>query len=67
MPTPCFRRPHPAVGAVQPQRQVRIGDRTLDGRMEVLSGVDEGTRIVAQPAPGLREDTRVRSVEREAL
>jgi HlyD family secretion protein len=31
------------------KRQVRIGDRTLDGRMEVLSGVDEGTRIVAQP------------------
>ncbi|MCO6411455.1 MAG: efflux RND transporter periplasmic adaptor subunit [Thiogranum sp.] len=48
------------------KRAVKVGDRTLDGRVEVLSGVEEGTLVVAEPTPALREDKRVRSRTRSA-
>lgn len=48
------------------KHQVRVGDRTLDGRIEVLSGVEAGMQVVVAPTPDLRVDKRVRSVERPA-
>jgi HlyD family secretion protein len=35
------------------QRQVALGHRTLDGRVEIVSGVPEGAEIVDGPASGL--------------
>jgi HlyD family secretion protein len=36
------------------QRRVSIGQRTLDGRIEIVSGSPEGADIVAGPGQGLR-------------
>jgi HlyD family secretion protein len=47
-------------------RDVRVGDRTLDGRIEILSGLEAGMEVVAAPVAGLREGKRVRTVERVA-
>jgi len=35
------------------QRQVMLGQRTLDGRIEILSGVPEGVEVVNGPTSGL--------------
>lgn len=35
-------------------RLIRIGDRTLDGRISVISGIRVGDRILANPAAGTR-------------
>ncbi len=45
------------------QRSIGVGARTLEGRIEVVSGLDDGTQVVARPAVGLREDRRVRTRE----
>jgi HlyD family secretion protein len=36
------------------QRRVTIGQRTLDGRLEIVSGVPEGADVVEGPIQGLR-------------
>jgi HlyD family secretion protein len=42
------------------QRQVALGHRTLDGRVEIAGGVPEGAEIVDGPTEGLRAGRRVR-------
>jgi HlyD family secretion protein len=51
-------------GALQ-QRQVTLGHRTLDGRVEIVSGVPEGAEIVDGPATGLRVGRRATIANRE--
>jgi len=41
-------------GSTLQQRQVALGHRTLDGRVEILSGVPEGAEIVADPTAELK-------------
>jgi HlyD family secretion protein len=36
------------------QRAVRFGQRTLDGRLEIVDGLPPGVEVVVQPAAGLR-------------
>jgi HlyD family secretion protein len=40
------------------QRQVTLGHRTLDGRVEIVSGVPEGAELVDGPSKGLRAGRR---------
>ncbi|MFP4538501.1 MAG: efflux RND transporter periplasmic adaptor subunit [Dichotomicrobium sp.] len=40
------------------QRQVTIGHRTLDGRVEIVGGVPKGAEIVEGPTTGLQEGRR---------
>ena len=42
------------------QVAVTLGQRTLDGRLEVVSGLPEGAEIIAAPATGLREGRALR-------
>ncbi|CDG56119.1 Efflux transporter, RND family, MFP subunit [Halomonas sp. A3H3] len=49
------------------QRQVRLGHRTLDGRVEIVSGVPEGARLVDGPTQELQAGRKVTIVDgREA-
>jgi HlyD family secretion protein len=41
------------------QRRVTLGQRTLDGRVEIVSGVPEGAELVTGPASGLAVGRRV--------
>jgi HlyD family secretion protein len=41
------------------QRRVRLGQRTLDGRAEIVGGVPEGAELVSGPATGLAIGRRV--------
>jgi HlyD family secretion protein len=41
------------------QRTVTLGQRTLDGRVEIVSGVPEGTEIVTGPTTGFRLGRKV--------
>lgn len=41
------------------QRQVRLGHRTLDGRVEIISGVPEGARLVDGPTQELQAGRKV--------
>jgi len=45
-------------GSLQ-QRQVTLGQRTIDGRVEIASGVPEGAEIVTAPTTGLAIGRRV--------
>lgn len=47
------------------QRQVSLGHRTLDGRVEIASGMPEGAELVDSPATGLRVGRRVMIVASE--
>ncbi|MFA7388443.1 MAG: efflux RND transporter periplasmic adaptor subunit [Thiohalobacteraceae bacterium] len=47
------------------RRAVRLGDHTLDGRVEVLSGLEPGVLIAAEPSPDLRDGQRIRARVRE--
>jgi len=40
------------------QRPVTLGQRTLDGRIEIRDGVPDGAEIVSEPADGLRAGRR---------
>lgn len=51
-------------GALQ-QRQVTLGHRTLDGRVEIVSGVPEGAEIVDGPTTGFRVGRRATIANRE--
>lgn len=41
------------------QRRVTLGHRTIDGRVEIVSGVPEGAQLVTSPAAGLAIGRRV--------
>jgi HlyD family secretion protein len=41
------------------QRRVNLGQRTLDGRVEIVSGVPEGAELVSGPATGLATGRQV--------
>lgn len=43
------------------KRAVRLGDRSLDGRVEVLAGLDSGALVAASPTADLHDGQRVRS------
>lgn len=45
------------------QRRVSIGQRTLNGRLEIVSGVPEGVDIVEGPVQGLRIGRKVIAVQ----
>lgn len=47
------------------QRQVALGHRTLDGRVEIIDGVPEGVEIVNGPIAGLKVGRRATIVGRE--
>lgn len=36
------------------RREVTIGQRTLDGRLDIAGGLPAGAKVVAEPRPGLR-------------
>lgn len=40
------------------QRPVTLGQRTLDGRIEIRDGVPDGAEIVSEPNAGLRAGRR---------
>lgn len=46
------------------RREVAFGRRLLDGRIEIVSGLPEGARVVTELRPGLREG-RAATVEEE--
>ena len=48
------------------KRQVTLGHRTLDGRVEVVSGVPEGVEIVNGPTAGLKVGRRATIMGRES-
>jgi HlyD family secretion protein len=41
------------------QRPVALGQRTIDGRVEIVSGVPEGAQLVTAPTAGLAIGRRV--------
>jgi HlyD family secretion protein len=41
------------------QRRVTLGQRTLDGRVEIVGGVPEDAELVSGPTSGLAVDRRV--------
>lgn len=43
--------------------RVELGARTLDGRVQIVAGLAENDRLVAEPRPGLREGRRARAAE----
>jgi HlyD family secretion protein len=43
------------------RRSLSFGHRTLDGRLEVVSGLGEGARVVTRLVPGLTEGRSVRT------
>ncbi len=45
------------------RRAVRFGHRTEDARLEIVSGLPEGARVLVEPGPGLREGRRAAAVE----
>ncbi|MFZ1413904.1 MAG: hypothetical protein WAS73_04900 [Defluviicoccus sp.] len=47
------------------QRQVNLGHRTLDGRVEIASGVPAGVEIVNGPVAGLKIGRRATIVASE--
>ena len=49
------------------QRQVTLGHRTLDGRVEIVSGVPEGAEIVDGPTTGIRVGRRATIAASETL
>jgi HlyD family secretion protein len=41
------------------QRRVTLGERTIDGRVEIVSGLPEGAELVTAPTTGLTVGRRV--------
>ncbi|MBI4182897.1 MAG: efflux RND transporter periplasmic adaptor subunit [Proteobacteria bacterium] len=48
------------------RRQVRFGQRTLDGRLEIVAGLAAESRVVGTLRPGLREGRSVRLAAEDA-
>ncbi len=49
-------------GALQ-RREVKVGHRTLDSRLEITSGLPDGARVVSTLRPGLREGRAAKVLE----
>lgn len=47
------------------RRRVDFGQQTLDGRLEIVAGLPEGARVVAELRDGLREGRAVRTGEED--